>query len=154
MLHRLLGLLAAGIIAGVAGAHSYETGHLVITHPWSPPTAAGRPVGVAYLSITNNGTAPDTLTGVGSTLAASVQMHQTSVSEGMARMRPLTELTIAPGQTVKIEPGGIHLMLMGLKGPLVAGTTLPLTLQFRNAGAITVQVNVEERDDPPATKTR
>ncbi len=152
MFHRLLALLAAGLIAGTAGAHSYEIGHLVIGHPWSPPTPAGRPVGVAYLSITNNGTAADTLTGVSSPFAASVQMHQTTTSEGMARMRPLTELTIAPGKTVKIEPGGIHLMLMGLNGPLVAGTTVPLTLEFRNAGRVTVQLNVEERDAPPAAE--
>ena len=152
MLHRFLALLAAGLIAAPAGAHSYETGALVIGHPWSPPTAAGRPVGVAYLSITNNGTSPDTLTSLSSPLATSVQMHQTTVSEGMARMRPLAELTIAPGKTVKIEPGGIHLMLVGLTAPLLAGTSVPLTLVFRNAGSITVQVNVEERDAPPAAE--
>ena len=152
MLHRFLALLAAGIIASPAGAHNYEKGPLVIGHPWSPPIAAGRSVGVAYLSITNNGESADTLTGASSPLAASVQMHQTTLSEGMARMRPLADLTIAPGRTVKIEPGGIHLMLMGLNAPLVAGTTVPLTLEFRNAGSITVQLNVEERDAPPAAE--
>ncbi|MEO8062795.1 MAG: TonB-dependent receptor [Pseudomonadota bacterium] len=152
MLHRFLALLAAGIIVSPAGAHSFETGHLVIGHPWSPPIAAGRPVGVAYLSITNNGDSADTLTGASSPLAASVQMHQTTLSEGMARMRPLAELTIASRKTVKIEPGGIHLMLVGLNGPLLAGTTFPLTLVFRNAGSITVQINVEERDAPPAAE--
>jgi len=152
MLHRIFALLAAGIIASTAGAHSYETGPLVIGHPWSPPVAAGRPVGVAYLSITNNGNSADTLTGASSPRAASVQMHQTTLSEGMARMRPLAGLTIGPGKTVRIEPGGIHLMLMGLNAPLVAGTTVPLTLEFRNAGRITVQLNVEERDAPPAAE--
>ena len=156
MLHRFicrtLALLVAGIIAVPAGAHSYETGHLVIGHPWSRPTAPGRPVAVAYLSITNNGTAADALISASTPQATSVQMHQTSLSEGMARMRPLEELAIAPGKTVKIEPGGIHLMLVGLNGPLLAGSTVPLTLVFRTAGSITVQLNIEDRDAPPAAE--
>jgi iron complex outermembrane receptor protein len=152
MFLRLLILLAAGIIAAPASAHSYEIDKLVIGHPWSPPTGAGRPVGVAYLSITNNGSSTETLTGVSTPVATSVQMHQTTLSEGMARMRPLEELAIAPGKTVKIEPGGIHLMLMGLSAPLVVGTTVPLTLEFRNAGRVTVQLNVEARDAPPAAE--
>jgi copper(I)-binding protein len=69
-------------------------------------------------------------------------------------MRPLPELTVAPGNTVKMEPGGIHLMIMGLKAPLLAGATVPLTLEFRNAGSIKVQLAVEERDAPPAEKIR
>jgi copper(I)-binding protein len=143
MFKRFCALLAAGIFASAACAHGFENGTLVIDRAWSPPAAAGRPVAVAYLSITNKGTRAETLTGISSPLAASVQMHQTTISDGMARMRPLPELTVAPGRTVKMEPGGIHLMMMGLKAPLVAGATLPLTLEFRNAGSIKVQLAVE-----------
>ncbi len=76
-------------------------------------------------------------------LAGSVQLHQTTFSGGMAQMRPLAELAIAPGKTVKIEPGGIHLMLMDLTGALLAGSKVPLTLEFRNAGKSTVTLIVE-----------
>jgi copper(I)-binding protein len=148
---RIFALLAAGCLATVAPAHQYELGTLTIGHPWSRPTAPGMPMGVAYLSITNHGNAADVLLGASTPVAASVQMHQTTIAEGMARMRPLTEIVIAPGTTVRIEPGGIHLMLVDLKAPLELGKSVPLDLQFRAAGKITVQLSVEARDAPPAT---
>src|SRR4029077_15207155 len=116
-----------------------------IRHPWSRPTAPGMPMGVAYFTITNHGNAPDVLVGASTPVAASVQMHQTTIAEGMARMRPLSEIVIAAGATVRIEPGGIHLMLADLKAPLEIGKPVPLELQFRVAGNITVQLTVEAR---------
>lgn len=151
MFRRFIPLLAA-VLVTPAAAHEYQLGTLVIGHPWSRPVPAGRPMGVAYLSITNNGTESETLTGASTPAAAAVQFHQTTISEGMARMRPLAEVGIAPGQTVKIEPGAIHLMLVGLKVPLELGKSVPLTLEFRKAGVITVQLAVEERDAPPAAE--
>ncbi len=152
MFPRFIPLLAAALLAAPAAAHQYELGKLVIGHPWSRPTAPGIPMGVAYLSITNNGTEPDALIGASSPDAASVQFHQTTISEGMARMRPLGEVPIAPGATVKIGPGGIHLMLVDLKAPLEAGKLVPLVLEFRKAGKITVELAVESRDAPPAAE--
>ena len=139
----LVALLAAGVCAAPASADGFEAGQLRITHPWSRPTAAGQPVGVAYLSITNNGRGDDVLLRASTPLAGNVQLHQTTFSDGMAHMRPLGQLVIPPGKTVRIEPGGIHLMLMDLKQALVAGSTVPLTLEFRAAGKITVMLRVE-----------
>jgi copper(I)-binding protein len=152
MVRRLFSLLAAGSLAAAAVAHQYQLGTLTIGHPWSRPTAPGMPMGVAYFSITNHGSAPDVLLGASTPIAASVQMHQTTITEGMARMRPLTEIVIAPGATVRIEPGGIHLMLVDLKAPLELGKSVPLELKFRTAGRITVQLSVEAGDTPPAAE--
>jgi len=152
MFRRILSLLAAALLAASAAAHQYELGTLVIGHPWSRPTAPGVPMGVAYLSITNNGTEADALIGASSPDAAAVQFHQTTISEGMARMRPLSEVPIPPGATVKIDPGGIHLMLVDLKAPLEVGKFVPLVLEFRRAGRITVELAVESRDAPPAAE--
>ena len=147
MLHRLLALVAAvAIAAPAAAAQQYELGTLTIQHPWSRPTTPTIPVGVAYLSITNNGKLPDTLIGASSPAAASVQIHQTATVENMARMRPLHEIEIPPGATVRAEPGGIHFMLMDLKEPLTAGKSVPLTLEFRVAGRITVELKVESHE--------
>ena len=129
-------LLAASSLAAAAYAHQYSVGSLVIGHPWSRPTASGMPTGVAYLSITNNGPEQDTLIAASTPAAAHVEFHRTSLEAGMARMRPAGALVVAPNATVTAEPGGLHLMLVDLKSPLVAGT-------LHSAGA---RVQVGRRD--------
>jgi len=143
MLRHLFTLLAASSLAAAAHAHQYSVGSLVIGHPWSRPTASGIPTGVAYLSITNNGPEQDTLIAASTPVAAHVEFHRSSLEAGMARMRPAGALVVLPNATVTAEPGGLHLMLVDLKSPLVAGTSIPLVLQFKSAGAITVQLKVE-----------
>jgi len=146
MLHRLLAFLLVGLLALPAAAHRYELGTLTIGHPWSRPTAPGMPMGVAYLTITNNGKVPDALVAASTPAAAHVEFHETTITDGMARMRPLQEVVIAPGQSVKIEPGGIHLMLVDLRSELVTGKPVPLTLEFRVAGRITVELSIEAQN--------
>jgi copper(I)-binding protein len=134
-------LLGAITLAGaISMAANYEHGALHISQPWSRATAAGMPMGVAYLTISNRGKKADALIAASTPAAARVEMHHTTLVEGMARMRPLSEIPIPAGATVKIEPGGIHLMLVDLKAPLVAGKPVPLTLEFRVAGRITLEL--------------
>jgi iron complex outermembrane receptor protein len=140
-------LVAAALLwAATASAHDYTAGRIFIAHPWSRPTAPGIPMGVAYLSLENRGTAEDVLTGASTPAAARVEFHQTTLTEGIARMRPLTEVVLPPGKTVKVEPGGVHMMLVELRHPLEAGTQVPLTLVFRDAGKVDVMLNIEQRD--------
>jgi copper(I)-binding protein len=146
----LFALLAASVLAAAAHAHHYSIGNLVIGHPWSRPTATGMPTGVAYLSITNNGLREDTLVAAHTPAAARVEFHRTSFEAGMARMRPAGALVVGPNATVTAEPGGLHLMLVDLKSPLVAGSLVPLVLQFKAAGEITVQLKVEQPMDAAA----
>ena len=139
MFRRFLLLIA---LALPASAQNFQLGTLLIGHPWSRPTAAGMPMGVAYLSITNKGKDSDALIAASTPAAARVEMHRTAIADGVARMRPVESVTIAPGTTTRIEPGGIHLMLVDLKAPLQAGARIPLDLTFRTAGRVTVQVDV------------
>ena len=150
MFRRITALLLAATLtlALPVFARQYEQGSLVIGHPWSRPTAPGMSMGVAYLSITNRGESADTLIGASSPAAAKIELHQTSFADGMARMRPLSEVGIPPGATVQIEPGGIHLMLVDLVSALERGTSVPLVLEFRRAGKVTVQLSIEARDAP------
>jgi copper(I)-binding protein len=145
---RLLLLGASVLCCAITIAATHEHGALRISQPWSRATAAGMPMGVAYLNITNLGKKADALIAASTPAAARVEMHHTTLVDGMARMRPLREIAIAAGATVKIEPGGIHLMLVDLKAPLVAGEPVPLTLEFRVAGRVTVELDVKAPQAP------
>jgi periplasmic copper chaperone A len=142
MLRLVLVFLAASILAAAAHAQQFSAGSLVIGNPWSRPTAEGMPTGVAYLVITNRGHKPDTLIAARSPAAARVEFHRTTFEDGMAKMRAERSVTVAPGSTVRAEPGGLHLMLIDLKAPLIAGTEVPLVLSFEGAGDVTVTLKV------------
>ena len=80
-----------------------------------------------------------------SPIAARTEIHQSARVSGVMQMRALPFVDCPAGATVKIEPGGLHIMLLGLGGPLAAGSSFPLALQFRDAGSVTLRVSVETR---------
>ena len=139
-----LALLAAFFL--IACAPQPKGGNsLVISDAWTRPTAAGMPMGVAYFTITNGTSADDVLIAASTPAAAHVEMHETSIEDGMARMRPLNEIVVPAGGSVAVAPGGIHLMLVDLVQPLEAGSRVPLVLEFRTAGKMTIELAVEAR---------
>lgn len=141
----LFSLFATVFLVAAADVHRYSVGSLVITDPWSRPTFDGMPVGVAYLSITNQGATEDILIAARTPAAARVEFHRTLIEGGMAKMRSSGSVAIAANSTVVAAPGGLHLMLLDLTAPLVAGTNVPLVLTFQSAGEITVQLRVGAR---------
>ena len=117
------------------------------TGAWARATPPGLTVGAAYVTLTG-GTKGDRLVGVKTPRASMVQIHVTVDSNGVAGMREVDGIDLPAGRTVVLAPGGTHLMLMGLDGPLVAGQDLPLTLEFEHAGRIEVVAKVRSADDP------
>lgn len=141
-------LLAAALILallpGLAAAHDYKLGTLVISHPWARATAPAAPAGGGFLSITNTGATADRLVSARSAAANMVQIHEMKMDGGVMRMREVDHgLEIPAGATVTLAPGGFHLMMMGLKEPLKEHTMVPVTLTFEKAGSIDVQLAVE-----------
>ncbi len=134
-------LLVLSLVTWASLAHA-EDGPISIQHAWSRPAAAGR-VGVIYLTITDSG-APDTLTAVATPVAEDAMLHQSSMVKGMSEMRMIDSVPVAAGKPATLAPGGMHVMLMGLKRKLVAGDTFPVTLTFTHAGQITTTVTVEK----------
>jgi copper(I)-binding protein len=139
---RVLAALLAAALCWSAVARDRPHGDIVVGHAWSRPTAAGMGMGVGYLVMTNQGKTPDVLVSASTPAAENVEFHESTLVDGMHRMRPRAEIPLPAGATVKLEPGGLHLMLVGLKGPLAAGTRVPLTLEFREAGAVTIELSV------------
>lgn len=142
--------LSALVAAPMAWSHDYQRADLMIDHPWSRPTPPGTPMGVGYMAITNRADSKVVLVGASSPRAGHVSLHRTVMDDGVMRMQPLDNgLEIAPGQTVKLEPNGYHLMLEKLASPLKAGEQVPVTLRFRQQDPISIDLSVQSLDDAP-----
>jgi copper(I)-binding protein len=114
---------------------------LAITEAWIRATPPGARTAAAYLTITNTGTA-DRLLGGTTPLARALEVH-THVSEGgLLRMERLGELALPAGESVRLEPGGLHLMLVDVAAPLAAGARVALSLRFAVAGTLEIEVPV------------
>lgn len=115
---------------------------LHVESAWARATVAGSAVSAAYFTVRNGNASPDVLLQVASPAAGRVELHRTVTEEGIARMRPAGEVQIDAGHTLHAEPGGLHVMLMELHRPLAEGNTLPLSLEFRDAGTVLVDAQV------------
>jgi copper(I)-binding protein len=125
-----------------AFAHDYKVASLQIDHPWTRATPPGAGTAGGYMTIANNGGEADRLTGGVSPLGR-VEIHMMEMVDGVMKMRRLPEgLEIAAGETVELKPGGHHLMLVGLKGAIVKGSHVPLTLTFERAGEVDIELAV------------
>ena len=113
-----------------------------VDHPWARASAGAAKNGAAFLTVTAKG-AGDRLTGVASPVAATAELHESIDDKGVMKMRPVAGVALEPGKSVTLAPGGYHVMLMGLKAPLKAGDSFPLTLKFERAPELTVTVKVE-----------
>jgi len=142
-----LALGCALCLAGPAAAREAAITGIVIGDAWSRPTMEGMSMGVAYFTIINGRDAEDLLLSASTPVAGHVEIHETKFEAGMAKMRPLTAIRVPARGRVAVAPSGIHLMLVDLKAPLVAGTKVPMILQFRNAGRIEIQLTVSTRTE-------
>jgi hypothetical protein len=137
------------LVAAPVGAHEYKLGSLSIGHPWSRATPPGAAVGAGYLTIVNEGAEPDRLVAATAAIAGRVQLHTMAEEGGVMTMRPLPDgLEIPAGATVELAPGGNHLMLMDLAGPLKEGERVPGTLRFEKAGTLDVEFAVGPMGGP------
>jgi len=146
---RALSLLAAALLAGAplatpAFAHGVTAGDLEIIHPAIPAPSQAAKSAAGYFAISNGGSEPDRLLAVEGEFADKIMLHTTEFSaDGVARMMHLDGIDIPAGDTVVLEPGGMHVMLMGLTSPLAEGDHLPATLVFERAGRVEVEFSVD-----------
>jgi periplasmic copper chaperone A len=136
--------MLAYFLAAPALAEEVKAGDLLITQAWSRATPGGAKIGSGYLTIENKGPAPDRLIGGSADVADKIQVHEMTMNNGVMTMRPLDQgLTIEPGKTVKLAPGGYHLMLLDLKSQLKRGGKVPVTLEFEKAGKVKLSFDVQ-----------
>lgn len=142
---RILTTVLVAFFPIAAFADDYSIGDLVVAQPTAFATPPSAMAGAGYLSITNNGAEADSLIAVEADFPR-VMIHDTKVTDGVATMMHVDSIVIAPGETVTLAPGGMHVMFMGLDGdPLEVGETVNATLIFEQAGRLDVTFAVEER---------
>lgn len=122
--------IAAMLVLLLGGPAAAGSGEPALAGGWAGETLPGMRMSAAYLQLSNPGPASLTLVGVSSPRAQAITLHETRIDAGMARMVPVESITIAPGEQLLMEPGGLHLMIELGDSALVAGETLPLTLHF------------------------
>ncbi len=117
---------------------------ILVEDGYATAAGASAPTGAVYMRITNEGSREDRLLEVRTDAAARALLHASEVSDGVSRMRPLRDgIAVPAGQTVLLDPGGSHVMLMGLTAPLADGGSVPMTLVFAVAGEIPITVPVD-----------
>lgn len=132
--HLIAGLALAGLLSQplVAAAQSPS---LTVANPWSRPAVAGG-TAAGFMTVTNRGKTADALMAVESPVAAKAELHRSSMEGGIMRMARIDRLAIAPGASVAFAPGGLHVMLIGLKTGLKVGDKAPAVLVFASGARV------------------
>ena len=140
----LLGLPVV-VLAQAPSAHPHmavpAAGPVRVENAWARANAGAHAASGAFLAVTAHGAA-DRLVGASSPVAGKVELHETRMEGTIMRMLPVAGIDLMPGKKVELKPGGLHIMLLGIKAPLKAGETFPLTLRFAHAAPVTVQAKV------------
>jgi periplasmic copper chaperone A len=140
-----MALLAFGI--STAWAQNTKVGDIEIDHAWAP-AATEASNSAAYMRLTDAGAKPDELVSASSPVAQQVQLHVFNVENGIYGMHPVNAIEVMPGAAATIlRPGSAHVMLEGLKQPLKSGESFRLSLIFKNAGKVQIEVPVKSSQE-------
>lgn len=137
--------IVSGLLLAVWAAPLYAQ-TVDVRNAWVRSTVAAQTASGAFMEITSRDTAQ--LVGVSTPVADGAEVHEMRMDGNVMKMRAVEKLTLPAGKPVVLGPGGYHLMLLGLKHPLTAGSRVPLALQIESAGGkrSTVSVSAEVRD--------
>jgi copper(I)-binding protein len=115
---------------------------VTVTRPWIRATAPGQTVSGAFMTLVNDSETAYALTSASFDGAGTVEIHETSMKDGMMRMRKVTRVDIPARGAAELKPGSFHIMLIGLKNDMKAGTAETLTLTFSDGSQKTVEALV------------
>ncbi|HEX2546479.1 MAG TPA: copper chaperone PCu(A)C [Ramlibacter sp.] len=137
-------IAASLLLAGSLAAAAQSAAPVAVQGAWARPTVKGQDATGAYMTLTAR--EPLTLVGADSPAAKVIEIHEMKMVGDVMKMRAAGTLPLAKDKPLQLAPGGYHFMLMDLKAPLAAGSTIPMTLRFRDAAgkdkALPVQVPV------------
>lgn len=134
-----------GVLAclGFALTLSASAQDILVEDLWARESPPGVTNGAAYMTLVNQTSDTDRLLSASAPVSERVELHTHLMEDGVMKMRQIEAIEVAPGAPTVLEPGGLHVMFIGLEAPLVDGEQFPLTLNFENAGEVTVEVPVQ-----------
>jgi periplasmic copper chaperone A len=141
----LLPLVAALAAAFMPALLQAQGAPLIVQDAWMRK-APGADTAAVYLVLRNTSVQPVIVIGVRSPAASHVMIHQTSTVGGQSQMRMYDKLVIAPGKSVALAPGGLHVMLSGFKKSPLIGQTVPLVLLLSTGETVAVAAVVRPLD--------
>ncbi|WP_417685220.1 copper chaperone PCu(A)C [Roseibium sp.] len=146
---KLLKTLAAAAMMSLVASSSFASdvakGDITVSKTWTRATPPKAMAGGGFAEITNSGSEDDRLVAASSPAAGRVELHEMAVNDGVMKMRQLENgIEVPAGQTVALQPGGLHIMFMALNGPFKEGETVPVTLTFEKAGEVEIDLKVEK----------
>ena len=153
---RMIRFLLPLLLAAPAAAQDHAAGDLRIERPYAFATPPSAPVAGGYMVLRNDGEADDVLleVRVDPGIAGTVQLHGMTMDGVVMRMRERADgIPLPAGETVTLEPGGLHLMFTRLPQGFADGSGFPATLVFEGAGEVTVVFEVIRRGAAPAGRT-
>ena len=116
---------------------------IVAVEGWARATVPGAKEGAGYVTLRNTGTETRSLLRLTTPICDDLSLHLSSVdANGVSHMWPLAKLELKPGEQVRFEPNGRHMMFRGLESPLVAGKTVAVTFEFEGEKPLTVQLEI------------
>ena len=144
-IHHLSGLLAL-LLMSLSGAVMAQsaTDEVTISGAYVRAVPPGQPNSASFMQASNAGSAAHALIGGSSPAAEVVELHTHTMEGGMMRMRQVDKIDIPAGGSVSLQPGGLHVMLIGLKQKLAPGEDVPLTLKFEDGSEVTLQAPVKK----------
>jgi hypothetical protein len=125
-------------------ACSSSSGDIEVHNAWVRPTAKGENAAV-YLTLHNHSSTADELIGASSNVADSVELHESTMENDVMQMHRIDSVPLAADEEIMLEPGGLHVMLIGLKQDLVLGEHISVVLHFKNHEDIAVEVHIEDQ---------
>ncbi len=126
-----------------AFSETVGAGDLVIERPWARASIGMSRPAAAYMTIRNDGAAPEVLTGIETSVAVIAEVHKTEMTDGVSKMRPAGPVEIPARGSIELEPGGLHVMLMKLRQQLTKGERFAMSLIFEKAGRVVVDVPIQ-----------
>ncbi len=146
---KLKTILFPAALAAALCARSVLAADITVTDPFARASAGAASTGAAFMTLKNTSATDDRLVGASSPIAASAELHDHIKDGDIVRMRSVPEIDVPAGGAVALKPGGLHVMLIGLKQPLREGEEIPLTLTFAKAGTVIVEVPVKSAGEMP-----